>query len=103
MIHIIRGKATQRQIAEMRTALTTYIKLAVVVEREILAGGGALHADCEAVLLNDGSLQEDVRGADWLPDSNEVTFESLINIRPSQNNFSIEIQDEDLRQKIEKL
>jgi hypothetical protein len=87
----------------MRTALTTYIKLAVVVEREILAGGGALHADCEAVLLNDGSLQEDVRGADWLPDSNEVTFESLINIRPSQNNFSIEIQDEDLRQKIEKL
>ena len=33
-------------------------ELAVDIERCILAGGGAMHADCEAVLLNDGGKQE---------------------------------------------
>jgi hypothetical protein len=68
-----------------------------------LAGGGVLHADCEAVLLEDGSLQENIWGADWLPNTHEVTFESLINIRPRQNNFSMEVEDEKLRDKIEKI
>ena len=45
------------------------MKLAVDLERRILAGGGALHADCEAVLLGAGSRQEDVWGADWVPRS----------------------------------
>lgn len=58
------------------------MKLAVDLERGILAGGGALHADCEAALLEDGSRQEDVWGADWIPGAQQVTFESLINIRP---------------------
>jgi hypothetical protein len=40
---------------EMLQVLGTYIKLAVDLERGILAGGGVLHADCEAVLLEDGS------------------------------------------------
>lgn len=87
----------------MLQSLDTYIKLAVDVRRKILAGGGTLHADCEAVLLEDGSLQEDVWGADWIPQTQQVTFESLINIRPSQNNFSIEIQEPKLREKIESI
>lgn len=37
-----------------------FIKLAVVVERQILADGGAHPADCEEALLGDGSLQENV-------------------------------------------
>ncbi len=44
----------------MLQVLGTYIKLAVDLERGILSGGGALHADCEAVLLEDGSRQEDI-------------------------------------------
>ena len=55
MIHIIRSPASEQQISEMLGTLEDYIKLAVDVDREILAGGGALHADCEAVLLEDGS------------------------------------------------
>jgi hypothetical protein len=43
------------------------IKLAVDVEREILAGGGGLQSDAEWALLEDGSRQEDIWGADWLP------------------------------------
>jgi hypothetical protein len=60
MIHIIRSPASEQQISEMLGTLEDYIKLAVDVDREILAGGGALHADCEAVLLEDGSKQESV-------------------------------------------
>jgi hypothetical protein len=86
VVHIIRTQATSEQIAEMLETLDTYVKLAVDVRREVLAGGGVMHADCESALLDDGSEQEDVWGADWLPAVQQVTFESLINIRPKQNN-----------------
>lgn len=103
MIYIIREKAAKQQIQEMMEMLQTYIKLAVDVERGILAGGGAMHADCEAVLLEDGSQQEFIWGADWNPGTQEVTFESLINIRPRQNNRSLELQDPNLRAQVEQI
>jgi hypothetical protein len=84
----------------MLQGLGTYMKLAVDIERGILAGGGTLHADCEAVLLEDGSRQEDVWGADWIPAAQQVTFESLINIRPRQNNPSLEILDPTIKERV---
>jgi hypothetical protein len=100
MIYIIRDKVTPAQIKEMLEMLKSYIKLAVDIDREILAGGGAMHADCEAVLLEDGSQQEFIWGADWDPTAQQVTFESLINIRPRQNNPSMELLDPAIREKV---
>lgn len=100
MIHIIRQPATPQQLDEMLQALGTYIKLAVDVERGILAGGGIMHADCESALLEDGSIQEDIWGADWNPASQQVALESLINIRPSQSNPSMDILDAQLRDRV---
>lgn len=100
MIHLLKKKATPDEVSEMLESLGSYIKLAIDIKRRVLAGGGVLHADCEAVLIEDGSLQEDVWGADWIPATQEVTFESLINIRPKQNNFSMEIEDEYLQTRI---
>ena len=100
MIYIIRERATPEQIKEMLEMLQTYIKLAVDIVRGILAGGGVMHADCEAVLLEDGSQQEYIWGADWNPSSQQVTFESLINIRPRQKNLSMEILDVKIRQQV---
>jgi len=97
---VIGSRATARQIAEMIEPLGSYIKLAVDIEREVLAGGGTLHADCEAELLNDGSLQEHVWGADWIPDTQQVRYEALINIRPGQSNPSMEILDADIRGRV---
>ncbi len=102
-IHILRDRATPQQSAEMLQELQTYIKLAVDVERQILAGGGEWHADCEQLLLRDGSRQEDMWGADWLPNEKEVRCEALINIRPHQNNRSMTIQDPALRSRVEKV
>lgn len=102
MILLLHEPATQQQIAEMLAALDSYIKLAVDIERELVAGGGELHADCEQALLEDGSLQEDVWGADWDP-SGEVRFESLINIRPRQANRGLEIQSLEIRRRVERI
>ena len=100
MIHIIRDRATADQMSEMLEQLESYVKLAVDVRRSVLAGGGALHADCEAVLLEDGSAQVDIWGADWIPSTQEVTYESLINLRPGQGNLGLEVQDSGLREEI---
>jgi len=101
VIHIVRRRATPVMMSQMMQSLGSYVKLAVDVRREVLAGGGELHADCEQVLLEDGSRQEDIWGADWLPSSQEVQFEALINIRPRQNNFSMTIQDAAIRERVE--
>lgn len=100
VIHLIRSRASGQQMGDMLQTLGTYIKLAVDVERGILSGGGTLHADCEAVLIEDGSRQEDVWGADWNPSAQQVTFESLINIRPRQRNPSLEILDPVVRERV---
>jgi hypothetical protein len=100
VIHIIRSQAAAQQIAEVLELLSGYIRLAVDVERGILAGGGAMHADCESMLLEDGSIQEGVWGADWYPSSQQVAYESLINIRPRQGNRSLEVNDPELRARI---
>lgn len=100
MIHIIRSHATKEQIDNMLEMLGVYIKLAVDIERGILAGGGALHADCESVLLEDGSQQENIWGADWNPEAQEVIYEALINIRPRQNNRSMDILDPSIRERV---
>lgn len=84
----------------MLETLGNYIKLAVDIKREIIAGGGEMHADCESILLQDGSKQADIWGADWYPRTQEVGFESLINIRPRQNNRSMEIQDPAIRERV---
>lgn len=55
MIHLLSSKASPEEVLEMLESLGSYIKLAVDVKRRIVAGGGALHADCEAVLLQNES------------------------------------------------
>lgn len=101
MICIITEKATPKEIAEMEAVLGSYIKLAVDIEREILAGGGELHADCEDALIQSGSQSVNIWGADYNPNTRLVTFESLINIRPKQNNPSMEILDFEVRDRVQ--
>jgi Protein of unknown function (DUF5674) len=103
MIHILRDRATPEQMQQMLETLGVYIKLAVDVEEKILAGGGRLHYECEEALLEDGSHQRNLWGANWYPYKQIVEYESLINIRPRDNNRSMEIQDHKKREKIQKI
>ena len=62
-----------------------------------------MHADCEVVLLEDGSLQDDVWGADWIPTTQQVRFEALMNIRPRLSNPSMEILDPAIRDRVARI
>lgn len=100
---IIRKKAISEEIQEMSKNLESYIKVAVDINRKILAGGGVMHADCEAALIQGGSKQSEIWGANWDPAKATVEFESLINIRPRANNRTMVIQDKNIRSQVEKI
>ena len=100
MIHLIKEKAVPEQIQDMLQEYETMIKIVVDIRRRFLSGGGEMHADCESVLLEDGSEQDDLWGANWYPSEQRIEFESLINIRPRLGNRNIVIQDENLRKQV---
>ena len=101
MIHLLREKSVSAQIQEMLQEYENMIKIVVDIRRRFLSGGGEMHADCESVLLEDGSEQDDLWGANWYPSEQRIEFESLINIRPRLGNRNILIQDENLRKQVE--
>ncbi|MDE1977032.1 MAG: hypothetical protein KGI84_07230 [Elusimicrobia bacterium] len=79
------------------------IKATVDVERKMLALGGDLHSDEEALLLEGGSKQENLWGINIYPGNAEkerVEFDSMINVRPSQNNRSRGVEDPKIRERI---
>lgn len=83
-----------------------YVKGVVDVEKKILGLGGELHSDIEEVLLSQGSFQQNLWGINVYPGAGwpeMVEFDSLINIRPRQNNRSRYVEDEVLRYDILKL
>lgn len=101
MIYLLKELATPAQIQEMLQEYDGMIKIVVDLRRRVLSGGGEMHADCESVLLDDGSEQDDLWGANWYPYEQRIEFESLINIRPRLGNRNILIQDENLRRQVE--
>jgi hypothetical protein len=58
--------------------------------------------DGEQMLLKDGSKQEDLWGAGLDLETNEMDFDSMINLRPEQNR-SWEILDENIREQVESI
>jgi hypothetical protein len=101
MMYLLNVKAKPSQIDEMLEEYGTMIKIAVDIRREILAGGGEMLADCERLLLEDGSEQDDIWGANWYPREKRVEFEALINIRPLLGNRSLVIQNQEIRNSVE--
>jgi len=73
------------------------VKAVVDIEKKIMTVGGELHADEEALLLEQGSKQNDLWGINLYSDSSFpelVEFDSMINLRPSQGNRSRGVEDE---------
>lgn len=77
------------------------VKLVIDVRREVVAVGGELHADAEQLMLEQGSRQADLWGANYYPGRGAegcLEYTALINIRPSQGNPSMEVQDAKTRE-----
>lgn len=79
------------------------VKAVVDVERKIMALDGELHSDEEALLLENGSRQENLWGINIYPElegPERIEFDSVINIRPSQGNLSRGVDDPVNRERI---
>ncbi len=79
------------------------VKAVVDVDREIMAVDAEVHADLEALLLQDGSAQRGLWGINLypeLPEDQWIEFDSMINMRPSQGNRSCGVEDEALRGRV---
>jgi hypothetical protein len=79
------------------------VKAVVDIDRELIAVDAELHSDLEARLLEDGSQQKYLWGINLYPEvtSDEfIEFDSMINVRPSQDNRSRGVESEAIRGKL---
>ncbi|MDZ7786059.1 MAG: DUF5674 family protein [Candidatus Saccharibacteria bacterium] len=80
------------------------VKADVDIEKRIVILDMPMHYDGEQELLKQGSRQNDLWGINLHPDDfgtdDFVEFDSMINIRPSQDNASKDVLDKEVRKKI---
>jgi hypothetical protein len=85
----------------------TLVKADVDITKGVLLVDMEMHADGEAYLLERGSQQADLWGINLHPDKfgtdDFVEFDSMINIRPRQNNSSRDVLDENIRKQIREI
>ena len=80
------------------------VKAVVDVSQERVVVDAEMHVDEEAYLLENGSRQGDLWGFNLYPDrfgqDDFIEFDSMVNLRPSQNNLSRGVEDETIRRSI---
>ena len=103
MILILDRKATEEEIQQMAKDINGYIKVVVDIEKRILAGGGKRHVDGECLLLQKSSKQENLWGGGIDMETKEIDYNSMINIRPRQNNASRDIMSLKVREMFDKI
>ena len=103
-IKIVKDTISKEELRKIaKNQFGDVVKAVVDIEKEIMAIGGDLHADEESLLLQQGSNQENLWGINLYIDKSEnefVEFDSMINVRPSQNNRSRDVESLDIQRKI---
>ena len=82
------------------------VKAVVDIEQEIMAIGGELHADEEAVLIENGSRNNDLWGINIQfnePENAWIEFDSMINLKPALGNRSRSVESAEIQEKIKKI
>lgn len=106
-IHIVRQPISRAQLQSIADERFGDMAKAVVdCDKKIMALGGELHADEEALLLAQGSLQKNLWGINLYPaidDDTWLEFDSMINIRPGQGNRSRGIEDISIQEVIKSI
>ena len=97
-LQIVRMPVTLTDLEAMAERMFgTLVKAVVDVERGIMAVGGEMHADEEALLLGEGSPQASLWGINLYPAEfggpRFIEFDSVINIRPRQGNRTRSVDD----------
>lgn len=101
---IIRDTLAAEELRQMAAQMFgNMVKAVVDIDRECMAVDAELHADLEALLLEDGSVQKSLWGINLYPElrgEEFMEFDSMINMRPSQGNRSRGVEDEAVRARI---
>ena len=93
----------KEEIENLKERFDIYIKTVIDIEKKICSAGMDRHFEGEKILLEQGSVQSNIWGGGIDIETKEIDYNSFINIRPSDNNTSNEIQDLILRKKYEEL
>lgn len=104
-IRVIQNPITRAALAEIaKEEFGDVVKAVVDIRQGIIAVGGELHADEEAVLMEEHDAQRsDTWGINLYPHkaaSDWIEFDSMVNIKPMHGNRSRDIEDEATREKI---
>lgn len=101
---IVEDKISINELQKMaKQMFGNLVKIVVDVKKEIMAVNGELHSDGEALLLDKGSKQKDLWGANIYPEikgKERLEFDSMINVRPSSGNLSRGVDDPKIKKKI---
>lgn len=101
---IISRQVTLSELREMAALMFgDMVKAVVDVDKELLAVSAELHSDLEALLMENGSLQQSLWGINLYPElegEQFVEFDSMINLRPSKGNRSRSVESADTREQI---
>jgi hypothetical protein len=103
-VKIIEDKISVTELKEMAGKMFgNLVKAVVDIEKNTMAIDAELHADEEALLLENGSEQKNLWGINLYPENGGddfVEFNSMINLRPSQGNRSRGVEDQNIQKKI---
>ena len=94
---------TKDEIQKLSQEFNTYIKTVIDIENKVCSAGANRHFENEAILLKQGSSQSQLWGGGIDLKTLAIYNNSMINIRPNDNNLSNEIQDPEVRKKFEDL
>jgi len=104
-MQIIKQPVSLIEVWESRqTSFEEVLKIVVDINKNIIAVDAEMHADLEQLLLQDGSNQQNLWGANIYPLRNkddQLEFTSLINIRPAMGNRSMEVMEPVIRKKMQ--
>ena len=102
-ILILNSKATDDEIKQISEHFDGYVKVVVDIEKEILCAGADRHVDEEQMLLENGSKQSDLWGGGLDIETGEIDYNSMINLRPNQDNPSRDILSTEIRKKFDEV
>ncbi len=101
---IVTEKIKLSELKEMTAAmLGNLVKAVVDIKKETMVVDAELHSDEEALLIKEGSKQEDIWGINIYPElsaKERIEFDSMINLRPRSGNRTRGIDDPGIRDRI---
>lgn len=106
-MQILQKAITRAELATLaQNTFGDMLKCVADVKHRRLALDAELHADLERLLLENGSVEEDLWGFNLYPEEEGedfIEYDSLINIRSWQNNPTRGVSDPDLRKSIKQI